>query len=143
MIAPREAAEQLVVLLYYGLLRRKIVDQFDQGYVEVVERDKRAGIEKIAETIFESHEFRESAFRRAEERHGTPRRGGKAVTELLLGDFYLALYGRARAAAKWSCGATSRTSTSASRARTTTSRPAAGSAAPWSPARSSTSTTAT
>lgn len=96
VIAPREAAEQLVVLLYYGLLRRKIVDQFDQGYVDAVEKEKRAGIEKIAETILESHEFRESAYRRAEERHGTPRRGGKAVTELLLGDFYLALYGRSR-----------------------------------------------
>lgn len=96
VIAPREAAEQLVVLLYYGLLRRKIVDQFDQGYVEVVEKERQAGVERIAETILESNEFRESAYRRAEERHGTPRRGGKSITELLLGDFYNALYGRSR-----------------------------------------------
>ena len=93
-ISPREAAEQLVVLLYYGILRRKIVDQFDQSYVEMVQKQSRAGIEQIAETIFESKEFRESAYRRAEERHGTPRRGGKSLTELLLGEMYDALYGR-------------------------------------------------
>lgn len=93
---PREAAEQLVVLLYYGILRRRIVDQFDQGYVEVVMKQGRTGVELIAETLFESNEFRESAFRRAEERHGPPKRGGKSLTELLLGDMYSALYGRAR-----------------------------------------------
>jgi hypothetical protein len=95
-IAPREAAEQLVVLLYYGLLRRKIVDQVDQSYVEWVDQRHLKGLEQVAETIFESREFRDSAFRRAEERHGPMKRGGKATTELLLGDIYSALYGRAR-----------------------------------------------
>lgn len=95
-ISPREAAEQLVVLLYYGLLHRRIVDQFDAGYVEIVEKRSRPGLEEIAQTILESNEFRQSAYRRAEERHGTPHRNGKPLTELLLGDMYDALYGRRR-----------------------------------------------
>lgn len=93
-ISPREAAEQLVVLLYYGLLRRKIVDQFDPGYVDIVQKRSRPGIEEVAQTILASNEFRQSAYRRAEERHGTPRRGGTSLTELLLGEIYDALYGR-------------------------------------------------
>lgn len=95
-IAPREAAEQLVVKLYYGLLRRKIVDQIDQSYVDWVDQRHLQGLEQVSETIFESREFRDSAFRRAEERHGPAKRGGKSTTELLLGDIYSSLYGRAR-----------------------------------------------
>ncbi len=96
IIAPREAAEQLVVLLYYGLLRRRIVDQFDSGYVEMVLLKGRVGIAEVAKTIFQSNEFRESALRRAEERHGAPKRGTTPLPELLLGDLYSALYGRSR-----------------------------------------------
>ena len=89
---PGDAATELVELLYRGLLRRERVRSDPDDFIRQVVQLGKGGLERIAETMTVSPEFRYEALKRTEEAHGS--RGGlERLRRQLLDDIYRDLYG--------------------------------------------------
>lgn len=92
-VTPGDAATGLVELLYRGLLRRERVASDPDDFVRQVVQFGKAGLERIAETMTVSPEFRYEALKRTEAAHGAGRGGLQRLRRQLLDDIYRDLYG--------------------------------------------------
>jgi hypothetical protein len=87
-----QAAENLVEILYEGILRRERAGEIDRGFVTQVERNGFSGLERVAISITASQEFQNEALRRTRALHGRIRNNSELYEALLL-DIYGDLYG--------------------------------------------------
>ncbi len=99
-VSANDAAHQLIVQLYTGILRRSAsaAENYPNGYFDQVQRGGLQGLISIAETMTSSPEFRNQSLARTSEalaRSGVSTRGlGRAVLEnQLLTDMFTSLYG--------------------------------------------------
>ncbi|MEM8995775.1 MAG: hypothetical protein AAGF23_13395 [Acidobacteriota bacterium] len=91
-VTPGDAANELVDLLYRGLLRRERQASDPNDFVRQALQFGKSGLERIAETMTVSDEFRYQALRRVEDRRGA---GGDLadLRSALLDEIYRDLYG--------------------------------------------------
>ncbi|MEM6794541.1 MAG: hypothetical protein AAF725_11210 [Acidobacteriota bacterium] len=88
----RDAAAELVGLLFEGILRRPLGAGTAEGYVDSVLRDGLRGVEDVATRLTTSDEFRYEVLRRVEEERGRSRDLDR-LRETLLDSMYRDLYG--------------------------------------------------
>ena len=86
------AADDLVRVLYRGILRRERAGDVEPSFVDLTLDRSLDGLGQVAETMTLSEEFRYRALERTEQEHG---RGYSLdeLRELLLQDIYRSLYG--------------------------------------------------
>ncbi|MEO1083694.1 MAG: hypothetical protein AAFY88_05585 [Acidobacteriota bacterium] len=91
-VTPGDAANELVDLLYRGLLRRERQASDPDSFVRDALQFGKSGLERIAETMTVSDEFRYQALKRVEARRGS--RGDLGdLRSALLDEIYRDLYG--------------------------------------------------
>lgn len=91
-VTPGDAANELVDILYRGLLRRERQASDPDTFVRQTLQFGKNGLEKIAETMLASDEFRYEALKRVDSRRGS--RGDlESLRSSLLDGMYRDLYG--------------------------------------------------
>lgn len=89
--SPRAAAEDLVAMMYEGVLRRSMRPSDPDTFAELVAADARGGAMRVMTTMTKSDEFRSEALKRTEEAHG--RASLDQLRDQLLEDIYRDIYG--------------------------------------------------